>query len=64
MGGQAGWRLAICDEVPSDDPSEDPAEDKEHTDEYDPEVYIINGVLQSKIVAAAPAPGVIMEACD
>ena len=45
-------------------PSEDPAEDKERTVEYDPEVYIINGVLRTMIAAAAQAPGVIMKACD
>ena len=64
MGKRAGGWLATCGELPSDDPSEDPAEDKERTDEYDPEVYIINDVLHTMISAAAQAPGVIIEACD
>jgi len=64
VGKRAGGWLATCDEMPSDDPSEDPAEDKERTDEYVPEVYIINGVLHTITAAAAQARGVIMEACD
>jgi len=51
--------------MPSDDPFEDPAEDKKRTEENDPEVYVINGVLHTLLIAAsAQAPGVIMEACD
>jgi len=64
VGKRAGGWLATHGEMPSDGPSEDPAEDKERADEYDPEVYIINGVLHTMIAAAAQAPGVIMVACD
>jgi hypothetical protein len=59
VGKRGGGWLATCDEMPSDGPSEGPAEDKERTDEHDPEVYIINGVLHTMIAAAAQAPGVI-----
>ena len=62
MGKRAGGWLAT--EIPSDDPSEDPAGDRERTDEYDPEVHIINGVLRTITATAAQAPSVIMEACD
>jgi len=50
--------------MPSDGPSEDPAEDKERTDEYDQEMYIINGLLHTIIAAAVQAPDVIVVACD
>ena len=51
--------------MPSDNPFEDPAEDKKRTEENDPEVYVINGVLHTLLIAAAAqAPGVIMEAFD
>ena len=60
---RGGW-LATCDEMPSGDPSEDPVEDTERSDEYDPEVYIINGTLHDMITAADQAPGVIVEARD
>ena len=60
---RGGW-LATCDEMPSGDPSEDPVEDIERSDEYDPEVYIINGTLHDMITAADQAPGVVVEARD
>ena len=60
---RGGW-LATCDEMPSGDPSEDPVEDTERSDEYDPEVYIINGTLHDMITAADQAPGVVVEARD
>ena len=58
-----GW-LATCDEMPSGGPSEDPVEDIERSDEYDPEVYIINGTVHGMITAADQAAGVVMEARD
>ena len=48
----------------SDNPSETFAENKERTDEYDPEVCMINGVLHTMIATGAQAPGVIMEEDD
>ena len=48
--------------MPSDGPSEDPVEDIERSDEYDPEVHIINGTLHDMIIAADQAPGVVVEA--
>ena len=63
-GKRSGCWLATCDEMPSGDPSEDPAEDIERSDEYDPEVYIINGTFRGMITAADQAPGVVMEARD
>ena len=57
---RGGW-LATCGEMPSGGPSEDPVEDIERPDEYDPEVYIINGTLHGMITAADQAPGVVVE---
>jgi len=45
-------------------PSEDPVEDIGRSDEYDREVYIINGTLHGMITAADQAPGVVVEARD
>ena len=60
---RGGW-LATCDEMLSGDLSEDPVEDIERPDEYDSEVYIINGTLHGMITAADQASGVVMEARD
>ena len=48
----------------SSGPSEDPAEDKKRSDEYDPEVYVINVELHRMIVEADQAAGIVMEAAD
>ena len=63
-GKRCGGWLATCDEMPSGDPSEDPVEDIGRSDEYDREVYIINGTLHGMITAADQAPGVVVEARD
>ena len=58
----AGWPPATrCHRAT---PPEDPAVDTERSDEYDPEVYIINGTLHDMITAADQAPGVVVEARD
>ena len=41
-----------------------PAEDKGRSDEYDPEVYVINVELHRMIVEADQAAGIIREAAD
>ena len=66
VGKRRGGWLATCDEMPSGDPSEDPVEDVDvgRSDEYDPEVYIINATLHYMITAADQSPGVVMEARD
>ena len=64
VGKRPGGWLATCDEMLSDNPSETFAENKERTDEYDPEVCMINGVLHTMIATGAQAPGVIMEEDD
>ena len=65
MGGQeARWLAGHLRRDAIGRPLRGPVEDIVRFDEYDPEVYIINGTLHDMITAADQAPGVVVEARD